>query len=79
MAPIAQVVETPEGYILPPRLQGEDRRTDAEKRYAEKMEKREVENLRKMAQRSHRDRITQFNEHLGQLTEHYDIPKVGPG
>lgn len=59
---VAQVIETPQGYILPPRLQHEDRRTDAEKRYANKMEQWELENLRKMAQRSHRDRITQFNE-----------------
>lgn len=57
-AQVAEVIETAEGYVLPTRMQTDDRRTDAEKRYAKKMEKREIENLRKMAQHSHRDRIT---------------------
>ena len=32
-----------------------------------------------MASKSHRDRVREFNEYLTNLTEHHDIPKVGPG
>ncbi|CAN1825514.1 Uncharacterized protein C31G5.21 [Linum perenne] len=35
--------------------------------------------MAKMASKSHRDRIHEFNHYLANLTEHYDIPKVGPG
>lgn len=32
-----------------------------------------------MAGKSHRERVQEYNEKLSQLTEHNDIPKVGPG
>uniref|UniRef100_A0A2C9VRY7 Uncharacterized protein n=1 Tax=Manihot esculenta TaxID=3983 RepID=A0A2C9VRY7_MANES len=33
----------------------------------------------KEANKSHRDRIQDFNQYLANMSEHYDIPKVGPG
>lgn len=57
----------------------EDRRTEAEKRHEEKTRKLEEERLKKMAGKSHRERIKDFNDHLTNLSEHHDIPKVGPG
>lgn len=68
-----------EGYELPPRSEEEDRRTEAEKRHDERVRKLEEERLRKMAAKGYRDRVKDFNEHLANLSEHHDIPKVGPG
>ncbi|XP_057803752.1 uncharacterized protein LOC131019086 [Salvia miltiorrhiza] len=59
---------------------GEDERlTPAERRYMEQRQKIELERLAKAAKKSHRDRIQEFNQYLANLSEHYDIPKVGPG
>ncbi|WJX41891.1 hypothetical protein P8452_29184 [Trifolium repens] len=57
----------------------DDHLTPAEKRFLQQTEKLERQRLAKMANRSHRDRIQQFNQYLANLSEHYDIPKVGPG
>jgi protein FAM32A len=57
----------------------DDHLTPAERRFLQQTEKLELQRLAKMASRSHRDRIQQFNQYLANLSEHYDIPKVGPG
>ena len=56
-----------------------DRRTAAERRYDETQAKRAAEKTKKMATKSHRERVAEFNAHLASLSEHHDIPKVGPG
>ncbi|XP_078160302.1 7-dehydrocholesterol reductase-like protein isoform X2 [Carex rostrata] len=53
--------------------------TPAERRYLEQKERIESHRLAKTADKSHRDRISKFNQYLANLSEHYDIPKVGPG
>ncbi|KAI3980551.1 hypothetical protein MKX01_025116 [Papaver californicum] len=35
--------------------------------------------LAKTSNKSHRDRIQDFSQYLANMSEHYDIPKVGPG
>jgi len=62
--------ETPEGVFLEPPPKDADRRTAAERRFDEQMEKREAERIAKMTSKSHRQRVAEFNEHLGKLTEH---------
>lgn len=57
----------------------EDRRTKAEKKFEEKMIKREKHHSKTQVLKSHREKVKEFNEYLAQLTEHHDIPKVGPG
>jgi protein FAM32A len=57
----------------------EDRRTAAERRYDERMEKQQEKIVEKMASKSHRDKVADFNASLSKLSEHHDIPKVGPG
>ncbi|KAJ7529465.1 hypothetical protein O6H91_15G051700 [Diphasiastrum complanatum] len=57
----------------------EDHRTAAEKKYDEQKAKLEIASLAKLANKSHRERIEDFNQYLANLSEHYDIPKVGPG
>ncbi|XP_008807665.1 protein FAM32A-like [Phoenix dactylifera] len=57
----------------------DDHLTPAERRYVEQREKINRHRLAKTANKSHRDRIQDFNQYLANLSEHYDIPKVGPG
>ncbi|KAF3430938.1 hypothetical protein FNV43_RR25668 [Rhamnella rubrinervis] len=57
----------------------EDYLTPAERRYLEQREQLDVNRLAKTANKSHRDRIQDFNQYLANMSEHYDIPKVGPG
>ena len=56
-------------FLEPPPTDA-DRRTAAEKRYDEQMAKREAERIAKMAEKSHRQRVAEFNAHLSSLTEH---------
>ncbi|MBA0774633.1 hypothetical protein Gotri_009830 [Gossypium trilobum] len=57
----------------------DDHLTPAERRYIEQREQLDVHRLAKLANKSHRDRIQDFNQYLANMSEHYDIPKVGPG
>lgn len=66
-----------EGDLTAPKY--EDRLTPAERRYLERGQQLEAKGLLKNARESHRDRIQKFNLYLANLSEHYDIPKVGPG
>mmetsp|Transcript_15075 Transcript_15075/g.38325 ORF Transcript_15075/g.38325 Transcript_15075/m.38325 type:complete len:114 (+) Transcript_15075:211-552(+) len=56
-----------------------DNRTKAEKRFDEIMKRRELDEIMKAADKTHRQRVKEFNEKLASMSEHYDIPKVGPG
>ncbi|KAK6137183.1 hypothetical protein DH2020_029080 [Rehmannia glutinosa] len=56
----------------------DDRLTPAERRYLEQWQKIELQRLSKTAKKSQRDHIQEFNQYLANLTEHYDISKVGP-
>ncbi|KAG9143257.1 hypothetical protein Leryth_010186 [Lithospermum erythrorhizon] len=53
--------------------------TPAERRYMEQRERIHQQKLVKTSDKSHRDRIEDFNQYLANMSEHYDIPKVGPG
>lgn len=57
----------------------DDSLTPAERRYLQQWEKIDLRRMAEMASKSHRDRIHEFNQYLGNLSEHHDIPKVGPG
>lgn len=57
----------------------DDHLTPAERRYIEQRERIDTRRLAKTANKSHRDRILDFNQYLANMSEHYDIPKVGPG
>ncbi|KAL4570060.1 hypothetical protein LXL04_025710 [Taraxacum kok-saghyz] len=56
-----------------------DSLTPAEKRYMEQRQKIDMQKMAKTSNKSHRDRISDFNQYLANMSEHYDIPKVGPG
>lgn len=40
---------------------------------------KQMERVSKAANKSHKDRVSEFNQKLEKLSEHHDIPKVGPG
>jgi hypothetical protein len=54
-------------------------RTVAQQKHDEYLAVREQERLAKVASKSHRERVQEYNEKLSKLSEHHDIPKVGPG
>ncbi|KAI3682244.1 hypothetical protein L2E82_50019 [Cichorium intybus] len=56
-----------------------DNLTPAERRYMEQRQKIDMHKMAKTSNKSHRDRISDFNQYLANMSEHYDIPKVGPG
>ncbi|GAA5971820.1 hypothetical protein JCM11641_001526 [Rhodosporidiobolus odoratus] len=56
-----------------------DGKTDAQRRFEEVQRKRLLDKAAKAAAKSHKERVAEFNEKLENLSEHYDIPKVGPG
>ncbi|ANQ11204.1 Uncharacterized protein PCOAH_00053480 [Plasmodium coatneyi] len=53
--------------------------TEAEKAYQLVLKKREKQRIEKILKESYRDRLQKFNDNLASLSEHFDIPKVGPG
>ncbi|KAI8372886.1 uncharacterized protein BYT42DRAFT_594784 [Radiomyces spectabilis] len=54
-------------------------KTEAERKFEEIQRKRQMERVAKAAMKSHKEKVIDFNNKLEQLSEHYDIPKVGPG
>ncbi|AQK55043.1 CGI-like protein [Zea mays] len=56
-----------------------DHLTPAERRYMEQKQKIGMKKMGKVANKSYKDRMQDFNQYLANLSEHYDIPKVGPG
>jgi len=54
-------------------------KTDAERRFEEVQTQRLAARVAKLAGKTHKDRVADFNNHLESLSEHHDIPKVGPG
>ncbi|GLB35904.1 putative eukaryotic family of unknown function (DUF1754) [Lyophyllum shimeji] len=55
------------------------KKTEAEKRFEEVQKRRLAQRVAKLATKTHKDRVAEFNAHLESLSEHHDIPKVGPG
>ena len=53
--------------------------TSAERRYMGQRQKLDMQKMAKTSNKSHRDRLSEFNQYLANMSEHYDIPKVGPG
>ncbi|KAF8933184.1 hypothetical protein EDD21DRAFT_375146 [Dissophora ornata] len=54
-------------------------KTAAEIKFEEVQQKRQEEKVLKSAMKSHKEKVADLNRKLEEMTEHYDIPKVGPG
>ena len=52
------------------------KKTHAERAYEKAQEKRAAERILKKASKTHKQRVEELNEYLGDLSEHYDIQKV---
>ena len=50
--------------------------TEAERKALLRKRKRDEDELKVVASKSHRERVEEFNEKLGKQTEHNDIPRV---
>lgn len=50
--------------------------TEAQRKFLAQQEKRQFARVMEKAAQSHKQRVEKFNEHLENLSEHYDIPKV---
>ncbi|XP_001951735.1 protein FAM32A-like [Acyrthosiphon pisum] len=50
--------------------------TKAELAFMKQQEKLQKEKILKIASTTHKQRVEEFNRHLDNLTEHFDIPKV---
>mmetsp|Transcript_96880 Transcript_96880/g.134509 ORF Transcript_96880/g.134509 Transcript_96880/m.134509 type:complete len:124 (-) Transcript_96880:127-498(-) len=53
--------------------------TTAQKTFQLAREKRGNQRINEAIKYTHRQRMDKLNAHLGSLSEHFDIPKVGPG
>ena len=54
-------------------------KTPAEAAFEKAQQARLAEQAALAAQKSHKDKVAEYNAHLAKLSEHHDIPKVGPG
>lgn len=54
-------------------------KTPAQLAFEAAQKKKQKEKLPRLAAKSHKEKVAEFNEYLGKLSEHHDIPKVGPG
>ncbi|OAJ42583.1 hypothetical protein BDEG_26026 [Batrachochytrium dendrobatidis JEL423] len=53
--------------------------TEAERKFREVQRKRLDAKAEKIASKSHKERVADLNAYLESLSEHHDIPRVGPG
>ncbi len=67
------------GVELKAPSENEDRRTDAEKRFEQRQIKLEQERLKKLASKSHRDRVKDFNDYLANLSVRQGLDGAGDG
>jgi len=58
---------------------GEKMKTEAEKRYDEQRRKRLDERLKREGVKTHKQRVEELNRYLSGLSEHHDMPRIGPG
>ena len=54
-------------------------KTPAQMAFEAAQQKKQLDKLPSLASKSHKEKVAEFNEYLGKLSEHHDIPKVGPG
>jgi protein FAM32A len=58
---------------------GGRQKTEAERRHDEMRRKRMEERLKKEGVKTHKEKVEELNKYLSGLSEHHDMPKIGPG
>ena len=71
-----EAVQSEVSQMMKPAAKPIDRRTPAQKVFDKAKEQRQAEKVMKKVEKSHRERVREFNQHLDKLTEHFDIQKV---
>ncbi|KAJ5985928.1 hypothetical protein N7499_007783 [Penicillium canescens] len=54
-------------------------KTETERKYEEIRRKRLHERLQREGVKTHKERVEELNKYLSRLSEHHDMPKIGPG
>ncbi|KAI4113438.1 MAG: hypothetical protein LQ345_005579 [Seirophora villosa] len=54
-------------------------KTEAELRHEERRRRRLEERLKREGTKTHKERVEEFNHYLSNLSEHHDMPRIGPG
>lgn len=50
--------------------------TEAERRHKKRALQKRKDEVAKVVEKTHRERVDEFNDQLGSLTEHNDIPRI---
>lgn len=58
---------------------GGRQKTEAEKRHDERRKKRLEERMKREGVKTHKEKVEELNKYLSGLSEHHDMPKIGPG
>lgn len=61
------------------RAAGGRQKTEAEKRHEEMRRKRLEDRLKREGVKTHKEKVEELNKYLSGLSEHHDMPKIGPG
>ena len=61
------------------RKAGGRQKTEAEKRHEEMRRKRLDEKIKREGIKTHKEKVEELNKYLSGLSEHHDMPKIGPG
>lgn len=54
-------------------------KTEAERRFEEQRRKRLDERLKRDGVKTHKERVEELNRYLSKMSEHHDMPRIGPG
>ncbi|KAF2817674.1 DUF1754-domain-containing protein [Mytilinidion resinicola] len=58
---------------------GRREKTEAERRHDERRRRRLDERLKREGVKTHKERVEELNRYLSGLSEHHDMPRIGPG
>lgn len=58
---------------------GSGGKTEAERRHEEMRWKRLNERVKREGHKTHKERVEELNRYLSGLSEHHDMPRIGPG
>ncbi|KAL8669500.1 MAG: hypothetical protein Q9168_005913 [Polycauliona sp. 1 TL-2023] len=54
-------------------------KTEAEIRHEERRRRRLEDRLKREGTKTHKEKVEEFNHYLSNLSEHHDMPRIGPG
>jgi len=54
-------------------------KTEAERRFERRRRQMMEKRLAKEGVKSHKERVEEYNKYLASLSEHHDMPRIGPG